>query len=189
MKRRLHTRHLQSRTSFHNLISLHKQKSSVPIKFPFPYSPMIFPPHTCYLALVRVVKNKKIREKFSCLAIFLSVTMVVRLSRNCATQILNFVGCSDWFSRNYHAPATRQKILPSPRGNKCHTGLHAGYHLSLLGTTNHVNVYMSIKRFSLRQGREFPSLFFLFVFSLQFFVFSHAAQCVYIYIYIWFNYL
>ena len=96
-KRRLHTRHLRSRTSLHNLISLHKQKSSIPIKFPFPYSPMIFPPHTCYLALVGVVKNKKIREKFSCLAICLSVTMVVRLSRN-------FISCSDWFSQNYLAP-------------------------------------------------------------------------------------
>ena len=90
-KRRLHTRHLRSPTSLH--------KSSIPIKFPFPYSPMIFPPHTCYLALVRVVKNKKIREKFSFLAICLSVTMVVRLSRNCATQILNFLSCSDWFRR------------------------------------------------------------------------------------------
>ena len=60
---------------------------------------MIFPPHTCYLALVRVLKNKKIREKFSFLAICLSVTIVVRLSRNCATQILNFIGCSDWFRR------------------------------------------------------------------------------------------
>ena len=50
---------------------------------------MIFPPHACYLALVRVVKNETIREEFSCLAIFLTVTMVVRLSRNCATQILN----------------------------------------------------------------------------------------------------
>ena len=58
---------------------------------------MMFPPHTFYLALVRVVKNKKIREKFSCLAICLSVTMVVRLSRN-------FISCSDWFNRNYHAP-------------------------------------------------------------------------------------
>ena len=100
LSRRLHTRHLRSRTSLHNLISLHKQKSSIPINFSFPYSPMIFPPHTCYLALVRVVKNMKIREKFSCLAICLSVTMVVRLSRpsrNCATQILNFISCSDWF--------------------------------------------------------------------------------------------
>ena len=93
--------HLRSGTSLHNLISLHKKKSSIPIKFPFPYSPMIFPPHTCYLALVRVVKNKKIREKFSCLAICLSVTMVVRLSRN-------FISCSDWFNRNYHAPETNQ---------------------------------------------------------------------------------
>ena len=45
------------------------------------------------------MKNKKIREKFSFLAICLSVTMVVRLSRNCATQILNFISCSDWFWR------------------------------------------------------------------------------------------
>ena len=111
---------LRSRTSLHNLIALHKQKSSIPIKFPFPfpYSPMMFPPHACYLALVRVVRNNKIRETFSCLAIFLSVTMLVRLSRNCATQILNFVSCSDWFSRNYHAPATSQKILPSPQGKQ-----------------------------------------------------------------------
>ena len=116
------------------------------------------------------MKNEKIQEKFSCLGICLSVTMVVRLSRNCATQILNFVSCSDWFSRNYHAPATRQKILPSPSGNKCHTGLHAGYHLTLLATTNHVNVYMSIKRFSLRQGREFPSLFFSLCFLAAIFI-------------------
>ena len=121
-----------------------------PIKFPFPYSPMMFPPHTCYLAVVRVVKNKNIREMFSCLAIFLSVTMVVRLSRNYGTQILNFVSCSDWFSRNYHLPETRQKNPVLPSGNKCHTGLQAGYHWTLLVTTNHVNVYISIKKFSLR---------------------------------------
>ena len=98
-KRRLHTRHLRNRTSLHNSISLHKQKSLIPIKFPFSYSPMIFPPHAFYLALVRVVKNKKIQEKFSCLVICLSVTMVVRLLRNCETQILNFISCSDWFRR------------------------------------------------------------------------------------------
>ena len=85
-----------------------------PDKIPFLYSPMIFPPHTYYLVLVRIVKNKKTREKFSCLAICLYVTKVVRLSRNCATQILNFIKFSDWFSRNYHAPATRQKILLYP---------------------------------------------------------------------------
>ena len=94
------------RITLHILISVHTQKSSIPIKFPFPSSPMIFPPHTNYLAFVRVVKNKKIREKFSCLAIFLSVREVVRLSRNSRSQILNFFSCSDWFSRNYHAPAT-----------------------------------------------------------------------------------
>ena len=113
-KRRLHTRHLRSRTSLHNLISVDKQKSSIPIKFPF-HSPMIFPPYTYYLALVRVVKNKKIQEKFSCLAIFLSVTEVVRPSRNCATQILNFVSCSDWFSRNIISRAcnaTKNPALP-----------------------------------------------------------------------------
>ena len=109
---------------------------------------MIFPPNTYYLALVRVVKNKKIRETFSCLAIFLSVTEVVRLPRRYASQILNFVSCSDWFSRNCHAPAAREKILLFLSGNKWYTGLHTGYHLTLLATAI---VYMSIKRLSLRQ--------------------------------------
>ena len=77
----MHTRHLRSRTSLHNFISLHKRKSSVPIKFPFPYSPMIFAPHTCCLALVRVAKNKKMWEKVSCLAIFSSVTEGERLPK------------------------------------------------------------------------------------------------------------
>ena len=67
---------------------------------------MILSPHTYYLAHVRVVKNTKIRKMFSCLAIFLSLNEGVRLPRHWASQILNFFSCSDWFSRNYHAPAT-----------------------------------------------------------------------------------
>ena len=72
----------------HNLISFHKQKSSIPMKLPFPYSPMIFTPHTYYLVLIRVVKNKKIQEKFSCFAIFLFVDDGSRLLRHYASQNL-----------------------------------------------------------------------------------------------------
>ena len=97
------------------------------------------PPPPPHYPLIRPWKNKKIREKFSCLAIFLSVTEVVRLLRRYASQILKCFSCSDWFSRNYHAPATHQKILLFPSGNKCHAGLHTGYHLTLLATANHVD--------------------------------------------------
>ena len=74
----------------------HKQKSSIPIKLPFPYRPMIFTPHTYYLVLVRAVKNKKIQVKFSCIAIFLYMNKGARLTWYCTSQILNFVICSDW---------------------------------------------------------------------------------------------